>query len=323
MQVEWQPTASMTVLKQRAAILAKIRAFFAEREVMEVETPSLSQATVTDVHIASIGCQLTTNSKPQQTYYLQTSPEYAMKRLLAAGSGSIYQICKAFRAEEVGAQHNPEFTMLEWYRVDFDHHDLMAEMDALLQLVLDCGPADKFSYAELFQQYLAINPHTANIEELQTLLSSKDVVLSEAFLSDNRDAYLQLLMSHCIEPQLGMTRPVFVYDYPQTQAALARIRHDDIPVAERFEVYLQGVELANGFHELADANEQRQRFLNDSAEREKLGLPAVPIAEHLLAALENGLPDCAGVALGIDRLVMLACAATSIQDVIAMPIDRS
>lgn len=291
------------VLQQRAYILKTIREFFAERNVWEVETPLLSDATVTDPHIGSIAAGKS---------YLQTSPEYAMKRLLVAGSGSIYQICKAFREDLVGRLHRPEFTMLEWYRIGFDHHALMDEMDELLQKILKTPPAERITYAEIFKKVLNLNPHFANVDEL--ISCAKKINFSGKLNDEN--AYLDLLFTHCIEPELAKDRPVFLYDFPASQAALSKIRPGNPPVASRFEVYFKGIELANGFHELQDAKEQRARFDNDLAYRKKHQLPLPPIDEKFLAALEHGLPDCAGVALGIDRLVMLALEKEKIEQVV-------
>lgn len=279
---------------------------------MELETPLLCSTTATDPHIASI--------TTQANYYLQTSPEFAMKRALAAGSGCIYQICKAFRADESGRFHNPEFTMLEWYRLGFDHHDLMDEMDELLIAVLKTKPAARLSYAELFQHYLGLNPHRTTKEDLINCASQHN--LRVELTSGDRDDWLHILLTHLIEPTLGLEKPVFIYDYPVTQAALARIRQDTFPVAERFEVYYKGIELANGFHELTNAAEQKQRFMADLQRRRQLGLANVPVDARLLMALAHGLPDCAGVALGIDRLIMLAIGATSIQEVLSFPWGR-
>jgi elongation factor P--(R)-beta-lysine ligase len=295
----------------RAAVIAEIRQFFAERQVLEVETPILSAAATTDPYLQSFFTG---------QYYLQTSPEFAMKRLLAAGSGAIYQICKVFREEEQGRYHNPEFTMLEWYRPDFDHHQLMQEIDDLLQHVLQTTPAQKLTYAEIFEQYLQINPHTDSLNQLQKCAAEKNI--TSVGFTDDKDTWLQLLMNHCIEPYLGQDTPVFLYDFPASQAALAKIRHDDPPVAERFEVYIQGMELANGFHELTDAQEQEQRFINDLQHRKQLGYPQIPYDQHLIAALKQGLPDCAGVALGVDRLIMIAANTTDISDIISFPIDK-
>lgn len=316
MHSTWSPSASLENLKHRAAILNAIRAFFAARQVLEVETPVLCHASVTDPHIQSIPARW-----HQRNYYLQTSPEYAMKRLLAAGIGDIYQLTKSFRLDEVGRFHNPEFTMLEWYRVNYDHHQLMDEMDALLQTILHTQAAERISYADLFLSHLNCNPLAATCDELKEL-ATKHHIQMQGELHD-KDSWLHLLMSHCIEPQLGKDRPCFVYDFPASQAALARIQATNPPVASRFEVYVNGVELANGFHELQDAREQRERFEANVREREQFDLPFMPIDHYFLAALEAGLPDCAGVALGVDRLIMLATKASSISDVLSFDFSRA
>jgi elongation factor P--(R)-beta-lysine ligase len=311
---DWQPSASIDVLKQRAAILSTIRDFFKARGVTEVDTPLLCRATVTDPFLHSL--KLTFQN---EDWYLQTSPEYTMKRLLAAGSGPIYQICKAFRADESGRYHNPEFTMLEWYRPSFDHHALMDEMDELLQLILQCKPAQRFSYADLFQEFLQLDPHQSTKETLQTIAQQHHLEI----VGDNldKDDWLQLLMAHLIEPKIDSAAPTFVYDFPATQAALAKIRQEAIPVAERFEVYIQGIELANGFHELADSQEQRFRFEKDLTKRKMLNYSAVPIDEYLLASLQH-FPPCSGVALGIDRLMMLALQKKQISEVLSFTCKR-
>ncbi len=318
MTAVWKPTATIETLKARAEILQKIRQFFIDRDVLEVETPLMSGATVTDPYLHSFPVRA-----KDKTYYLQTSPEYAMKRLLASGSGSVFQLCKSFRDDESGRFHNAEFTMLEWYHIGFDHHDLMNEMQDLLKLILGECSVEKFSYAKLFEKYFNLNPHEASLEELrecaETYLKDR---LSE-FEIDDRDLFLQLLMTEYIEPKLSEKELVFIYDYPVTQAALAKIRKDNPPVAERFEVYFKGIELANGFHELSSAKEQRSRFEKDLLKRRADGTNEVPIDENLLAALEHGFPDCAGVALGIDRLIMLALNKSHIEDVIAFTADRA
>jgi elongation factor P--(R)-beta-lysine ligase len=308
----WRPSASIEILKKRAALIAIIREFFAKRHVIEVETPLLSQYTVTDPHIPSISAE---------SQFLQTSPEYAMKRLLAAGMGSIYQICKAFRQSEKGQYHNPEFTMLEWYRPGFDHHDLMDEMCDLLKLILPITTVERLSYQELFEKFLAINPHKSAIAELKECAKKHNITMAGE-LTD-RDAWLNLLISHVIEPQIGKEQPIFIYDFPASQAALSKIRLLDTPVASRFELYFKGVELANGFHELLDAKEQRERFEANNRYRQLHNLPMVEIDKNFLAALEHGLPDCAGVALGIDRLMMLALGCGTVKDVISFDITRA
>lgn len=318
----WQPTASNDILKKRAAILKTIRAFFSEREILEVETPLLSHATVTDPYILSIPAIFKKFGADEKIVYLQTSPEYAMKRLLAAELGSIYQISKAFRQGEIGQFHNPEFTMMEWYRTGFDHIALMDEMDELLNLILKKGRADRLSYAALFEKYFDINPHTVTTSQLITAVEQHGVYLAKP--THDRDTLLNLLLTHCIEPNLGKDKPVFIYDFPATQAALAKIRHDENPpVASRFEVYFKGVELANGFHELQNVEEQRERFEMNIRHRAAENLPEVPLDERFLQALQNGLPDCAGVALGVDRLMMLALGCESIQEVISFAFERA
>jgi len=321
--MSWQPSASIATLKQRAAIVTAIRDFFAQRDVMEVDTPAMSQATVTDVHLQTFD---TTFVGPGAAHgkklYLQTSPEFHMKRLLCAGSGPIYQICKSFRNEESGRYHNPEFTMLEWYRTGFDHRALMSEMDLLLQQVLKTPSSDYMSYQQAFVTYLAIDPLTADIEQLRQLAMSHDLGDFVATEQDF-DTLLQLLFCFKIEPKIGLERPMMIYDFPASQAALAQISPDDPRVAERFEVYYRGIELANGFHELANAQEQQARFEADNQKRVIAGLQPQPIDLNLIAALAAGLPDCAGVALGIDRLVMLALDKKHIDQVIAFEVQRS
>lgn len=313
----WKPTSTTSALRDRAKIISQIREFFAQRDVLEVDTPLLCRVTATDPHLQSISVPLSNGD----TGYLQTSPEFPMKRLLASGVGSIYSLGKVFRGDESGRFHNLEFTMLEWYRMDFDHHQLMDEMEALFKLTLQSAGTTRVTYRAIFLQLLSLDPFTASVEELKNA-SLREGINTED-LGEDRDVWLQLLMSHLIEPQLGASQPHFIYDFPASQAALAKIRHEDnIPVGERFEVYVQGVELANGYHELTNAAEQRQRFNADNEKRRALHLPELPVDENLLAALEHGMPNCAGVALGIDRLIMLATGAKHIHDVITFPFDR-
>lgn len=324
---DWRPTAPFRNLKLRARILAGIRAFFAARSVLEVETPALSRAAVTAPYLESFSSLYhgpgSANGRP---LYLHTSPEFPMKRLLAAGSGPIYQIARVFRQGEMGSRHNPEFSMLEWYRPTFDHHALMDEVDHLVGGIIGehvaLGATERLSYAEAFQRYAAIDPFTAGVDELRQHVKRHNIGYV-GDLGEQRDAWLDLILTHQIEPHLGDERLTFIYDYPASQAALARVRDGNPPVAERFELYFRGMELANGFHELADAGEQRRRFEAEQAERQAQGLDTVPMDENLLAALNYGLPDCSGVALGVDRLVMIAAGADSIEDVIAFPLDRA
>ncbi|TOG21243.1 elongation factor P lysine(34) lysyltransferase [Vibrio parahaemolyticus] len=319
MQTNWQPTASIEQLRQRATLIAAIRQFFAERQVMEVDTPAMSHATVTDIHLHTfqtefVGPGYADGSK----LFFMTSPEFHMKRLLAAGSGCIYQINKAFRNEENGRYHNPEFTMLEWYRVGFDHHKLMDEMDDLLQLVLKCGAAQRMTYQQAFIDVLGVCPLEDSMTELKAA-ASKLGLSDIAEPEEDRDTLLQLLFSVGVENKIGQDVPAFVYDFPASQAALAKINPQDHRVADRFEVYFKGIELANGFHELDNPKEQLARFEQDNAKRIEMGLKPQPIDYHLISALEAGLPDCAGVALGIDRLIMLALGCDHIDQVTAFP----
>ena len=317
---DWQPSAALSELRFRADILANIRAFFLARGVLEVETPLMCRASVTDPFIDSIPALY--QAHPQETaerFYLQTSPEYAMKRLLAAGSGSIFQLCKAFRQAENGRVHNPEFTMLEWYRIDFSHLQLMKEVDELLQTIFHTPPANYISYHQLFRDCLDVDVRHATLDTLKQCAIANEIHTA-AEITDC-DTWLNLLMTHCIEPALGSDRPCFIFDFPASQAALARINPDG-ETAARFEVYYHGMELANGFHELQDANEQRKRFEKNNAARRELQLEVMPIDELFLAGLHSGLPDCAGVALGVDRLVMLAAGKNSIHDVISFDVSR-
>ncbi len=320
---DWQPTASHQHRRARANLLRDIRAFFDARGVMEVETPLLSQGTVTDVHLDAFSTRFDfAASGNVQQLYLQTSPEYAMKRLLCAQSGPIYQVCKAFRHEGEGRWHNPEFTMLEWYRPGFDHHDLMDEVDALLTACIQAPPATRHTYQEVFQAQLGIDPLTAGKATLVDALVDHNINIDKPD-SLSRDSVMQLLFSVVIEPSLGQDAPAFVHGFPASQAALARINSVDPRTADRFELYYQGAELANGFYELSDAAEQRQRFEHDNAERKANYLPERPVDYHLLAALESGLPSCAGVALGVDRLLMLKLGVEHIKDVLNFPVSRA
>jgi lysyl-tRNA synthetase class 2 len=317
--MNWQPSASIENLKARATILRELREFFYERGVYEVETPIMASAPVTDPFLTALEtkCSL----YPNKTFYLQTSPEYAMKRLLAAGSGSIYYLGKAFRDDECGKLHNPEFTMLEWYRTGFDDNQLIDEIDALLQKILHSKPMQRLSYNQAFEHYLGINPHKADIRLLAAICQDRFGEIKG--LVPHKDSYLQLLMSDEIEPQLGHEAPVVITDFPASQAALARTRKQDgAEVSGRFEIYIKGIELANGYHELKDSEIQKQRFAEDLNRRKLEGKPAVPVDEKLLQALQAGFPDCAGVALGVDRLIMLALNANSIEEVLTFNSER-
>jgi lysyl-tRNA synthetase class 2 len=317
--VNWRPAAGIESIRQRAQLLSRLRQFFAERHVLEVETPLLCHSGITDPAIEPLMVpQGDTIDAPR---FLQTSPEFAMKRLLCAFGEPIYQISRAFRDGEVGARHNPEFTLLEWYRPQFDHHQLMAEVAELLRYCLGERPLQKISYRDLFRQRLQVDPFTAGAAELETIARSR---LDLGSLSGDRDLWLDLLMSHVLEPGLGQGAICLIYDYPASQAALSRIVCcDDVLVGQRFEVYVDGVELANGYCELGDAAEQRRRFERDNALRRERGQSERPLDEQLLAALAQGLPDCSGVALGVDRLLMLATGASDIRQVLAFDWQRA
>lgn len=320
---DWMPDATVANLLKRAAILTEIRRFFTDRGVLEVETPALSHATVTDIHLVPFSTRFCEpGARDGVPLWLITSPEYHMKRLLSAGSGPIWQMCRCFRNEEAGRYHNPEFTMLEWYRPHYDMYRLMDEVDDLLQQILECDAAEKLTYQQAFNRYLNLDPLTADLEQLRQAAVKLDV--AEAIEGEeDKDVLLQLLFITGIEPNIGKEKPVFVYHFPASQAALAEISAEDHRVAERFEVYYKGIELANGFRELTNADEQRQRFELDNQRRAARGLPQYQADPYLLAALEAGMPDCSGVALGVDRLIMLALGAEHIAEVMAFTVNRA
>ena len=316
----WRPTATVANLKLRAALLKKIRAFFETRGVLEVDTPALSHAGTTDRHLASFRVE-----NPRGDHlYLHTSPEFPMKRLLAAGAGDIWQLCKVFRDGEAGRRHNPEFTMIEWYRLGFDQHRLMREVAELLGGLLPAAQptAEYLTYRQAFERHADFDPFSAEKPDCIRILQNSGRCVPAAGDLD-KDGWLDMVAAELVYPKLGRQGLSFIYDYPASQAALARVRPGDPPVAERFEAFFNGTELANGFHELADAGEQRRRFEADCDYRRRQGLPDMPLDENLLAALQHGLPDCAGVALGFDRVLMLAAGAQSIDEVIAFPFERA
>jgi lysyl-tRNA synthetase class 2 len=297
-------------LQQRGVLLAKIRQFFAARGVLEVETPLLLPTTNPAPYLNNFKCG---------DCYLQSSPEFAMKRILARGSGDIYQICKAFRQDEKGRLHLPEFTLLEWYRLDFNHHDLMQELAELLKSVTDWPAAKFYTYLEVCQKFLAINPHTVTLKKLQELAKDYNLLIPQ--LDDELATWMQLLFTQVVEPNLEKNHPIFIYDFPASQAMLAKIRTENYKVASRFELYYNGVELANGFHELNDPQEQRSRFNADLAKRKSLQLPLIPLDEDFIHEL-SFLPDCSGVALGIDRLLLLITKVDSLAKLFPLGVSR-
>jgi elongation factor P--(R)-beta-lysine ligase len=316
----WRPRASLSTLRARADLYARLREFFAERGVLEVETPVLSQAATVDPNIDSY--------VSQNHRWLQTSPEFPMKRLLAAGSGAIYQIARVFRCDEAGRFHNPEFSLLEWYRPGFDHLQLMDEIEALFATlgVVNPAPFERLTYRAAFQRYAGLDSDAAHLEDLRAACKALPGGMPEppeSDLEEQRNFYLDLLMSAVVSPRLGVEAPVFLLDFPASQAALARVRADTPPVAERFELFWHGIELANGFHELRDADEQRRRFEHDRARRIAAGRVAPPYDAHLISALHHGFPDCAGVALGLDRLLMRLLGLDNVGDTLAFDDARA
>jgi lysyl-tRNA synthetase class 2 len=315
---DWRPTASLETLRLRAQLLGRARAYFAQTGALEVETPVLVQAAVTDVHLESLAVH---RSDGTRVGFLQTSPEYAMKRLLCAGAPDLYQVAHVFREGERGRRHNPEFTMIEWYRLGIDHVELMSDVDALLRVLLEparpVGPTVHVTYAGAFESALHVDPLTASTAAIEAALRRADLDVPDGLRSD-RDGLLDLGMSLRVAPGFAGDRITFVRDFPASQAALARISG---PVAARFEAFWGGLELANGFHELGDAAEQAQRFAADAGARRARGQPDREADRRFIAALAAGLPACAGVALGFDRVVMVAAGVRSIDDVVAFPIE--
>ena len=318
---DWRPSATRAALERRAALLARAREFFAARGVLEVDTPLLVNSPVSDVHIASATVELGGAAAPPLS--LHTSPEYAMKRLLACGCADIYQICHVVRGNERGRLHNPEFTLIEWYRIGFSLGALMDEVEALVRSLLAAAAAgrrgERLSYREAFVRELELDPFLAPDA---TLLEAARR-LGFAPQAAARDELLEFLMGVGVGPRLGRGALTFIHGYPASQAALARLDPEDARAALRFELYCEGIELANGFHELQSAPEQRARFERDNAQRRRAGQPVRPPDERLLAALAAGLPDCAGVALGFDRTLMLSLGARHIDEVLSFPTARA
>ena len=321
---DWQPCADLQALRLRAELYALIRHFFSERRVLEVETPILSAAGNTDPNIASFRTQFSghVGAGPRERW-LRTSPEFPLKRLLASGIGDCYELGRVFRNGEAGRRHNPEFTMLEWYRVGWDHLALMRETAGLIRAALAVVGRGvrvrETTYRELFVGTLGIDPFADEEAALRAALEG--VAIDPDGLG--RDDWLDLVLTHRIQPGFARDELLLVHDYPASQCALARIRADDPPVAERFEAFLGPIELANGYHELTDPIEQRARFERDHALRRQRGDPLPPLDERLLAALEYGLPDCAGVAMGVDRLLSAMLDADVIATCLAFPFPRA
>lgn len=325
----WRPACTPALLRLRAGMNKRIRNFFASRGVLEVETPLLGRRGVTDPALSAFTTlyRLPGQSGTETPLYLQTSPEFAMKRLLAAGCGSIYQICKAFRNEESGRHHNPEFTLLEWYRLGFSLDDLMGEVESLIGELFEPAarllPPERITYTEVFRQYLDIHPVDDSLDSFACIAKTNGLPEASMLCRDERSVWLDLLFSHFIQPQLGRQRLTSVYDWPALMPSLARVRPEHEDYVERVEIFLFGMEIGNGFHELADADEQRFRFERDLQRRQALGLPSIPIDERLFDALHSGLPDCSGMAMGLDRLLMIMSGCRILDEVLAFPLDRA
>lgn len=328
---DWKPSAELQTIRSFARLLAEVRAHFAETHCLEVITPALSSAAVSDPHVHSCSLSLAYLNQP---VYLQTSPEYAMKRLLAADLGDCYQICRVFRQGERGRHHNPEFTMLEWYRVSMNHHQLMEEVDTLIRRLWSLLHPDSVlpatdyrTYSQVIESVTGVPLTELDVATVKQLLQAQGESVPDSMtqVDSALDTWLDLLMTAVVTPTFASDRFTLLYDYPASQAALARIidTPDGNTAAARFELFFGSLELANGYHELRDATEQRQRFQQDQRVRHDAGLPVQPIDEHLLAALESGLPNCAGVAIGLERLMMALLQKKSIDDVLTFSIDHA
>ncbi|MEY4767687.1 MAG: hypothetical protein RL637_326 [Pseudomonadota bacterium] len=324
--IAWQPTASLAQLRLRAQMLATIRQFFAARGVLEVETPLLAHTTTTEPGLTFFATEFIFSHQPE-SLFLQTSPEFAMKRLLAAGSGSIYQICKAFRNSESGRFHNPEFTMLEWYRIGFDLTKLIEEVCELLQLLLATTDYVKtiemVDYVSLFQQITALDPLNFCLTEYRKYARDHDLSEAIELCEEDQLQWLDFIFSHQIQPHLGQQHICIVRDYPAIFPSLARLKPTNPLLTERFEIFIQGLELGNGFFELTDAKQQRRRFEQDLQQRQQKQLPTVKIDEYLLAALTVGLPECSGIAIGLDRLLMVLSNCSHIDEILSFPLQRA
>lgn len=321
---DWMPSASWSVVQQRARLLRDLRAFFDERGFVEIETPVLSLDTVVDRHLEPI--PVIENARPDSTKcrWLQTSPEFGMKRAVAHYQQSVYQITRAFRLGEVGRLHNPEFTILEWYQTPANYEDGMQLLSDLAETLLDCGPAQRRTYREVFVEYTGLDPHVSTSSELQQFAShaATDPHAAPDFGGDC-DGWLDWLLSELVQPRLGEGAPVILCDYPATQAALAKVDPGPPPVAQRFELFVNGVELANGYHELDDAEQLARRAAGENRLRALDGRSQLPESSRLIDAMADGFPPCAGVAMGVDRLLMVKLGFDRIDQVLTFPGDKA
>lgn len=332
MSTDFRPSALIATLRQRAVLLDCVRSFFRSRGYWEVETPQLSHDVCVDRWLDPFIVPGESAGAPP--LFLQTSPEFAMKRLLADGAGAIFQITRAYRRGERGPRHNPEFTMVEWYRDGDTYHGQMEFVDALVQFLAKAAPVSlpapplpavipRVTYDEAFERALGRSVLHLETRELMAMAATCGVRAPESLGADDRDGWLNLLLAERVEPWLEKQQAIFLSDYPASQSALAKVRDDSPPVSERFELYLDGLEICNGYQELTDADELARRMRRQAELRAKSGLSELPTDSRLLAAMRHGLPECSGVALGFDRLAMWRLGAKSIDEVIAFPIDRA
>lgn len=322
----WKPTSSIEDLIKRSKIITNIRLFFSEKNIMEVETPMLSQSTTTDINLIPFKTNYfisnSNNNVRKIKLWLITSPEYHMKRLLAAGSGSIYQICRSFRNQEYGRYHNPEFTMLEWYEISCSMKKFIKKIDSFFQKVLNFKKSDKISYQKIFIKFLKIDPLSTNLSELRQCCK-KFKLENLIYLENDLNKLIEILFTLKIQPFLGKEKPLFVYHFPVEQALLAAKNIEDNRISERFEIFFKGIELGNGFYELTDYNEQKKRFMKENKEILSMNLPKRKIDDYFLNAINYGLPNCSGIAIGLDRLIMIALNKKSLDQVISFSFDRS
>ena len=322
---DWAPTAHWDTLRRRSELLRRLREFFYARGFVEVETPALAREVIVEAHLDPVPVVLGTNpARPELglRYFLQCSPELGMKRLLAAGAKAIFQLARAYRAGEQGKWHNVEFTMLEWYRCGDTRAEALGRLSDLACWVLKTPPAEVLSYRQLFRRHVGLDPWSATADELARQARRLGLPVTPEWERADRDALLQWLFAEQVEPQLGHHRPAIVFGFPPSQAALAQVSGEP-PEAERFELFVRGVELANGYHELTDAEELLRRMHQANQQRRRLGKPELPIPHRLLEAHRAGLPDCWGVALGVDRLVAVALGAAGLEQVMAFPTPRA
>ncbi|HJT33474.1 MAG TPA: EF-P lysine aminoacylase EpmA [Pirellulales bacterium] len=320
---DFRPMAGWPMLRLRDELLRRVREFFHGRGFIEVETPLLSADVVVDLHLDPFTVEVPRGSGGPRRMWLQTSPEFAMKRLMAAGGDAIFQITHAFRQGEQGRLHNPEFTLVEWYRRGDGMAEGMQLLSDLCEELLARGPAETITYQQAFERYAGVDPHHSPVAAFAEVARRRGLVVPESLTADDRDGWLDLLLVELVEPHLGRDRPAILYEYPPSQAALAQVRPGPPAVAERFELYVDGIELANGYHELLEAAVLAERNRANNLARTAAGKPALPEDSRLLAAMRAGLPDCTGVALGFDRLVMLAGGTATISDVLTFPFDRA